>query len=160
MVVRETDRPTLRMLRELDLDAYAEMCANPEVTRYIGDGQLPARAMAWRNLALMVGHWSLQGTACGPSRSDPSYACRADRLLESGRLAGLRARLDAAPVLLGCGYATEASRAAPQLVFTQMQQPRVISLSDPENAASIRVAQRPHRVMGTPALVYAISREK
>jgi RimJ/RimL family protein N-acetyltransferase len=31
MVTLETDRLTLRMLRESDLDAYAEMCGDPEV---------------------------------------------------------------------------------------------------------------------------------
>src|ERR671931_95599 len=61
MVILETDRLTLRMLRASDLDAYAEMCADPEVMRYIGDGQPLARPLAWRNLAMMVGHWSLRG---------------------------------------------------------------------------------------------------
>src|SRR6266511_4421164 len=61
MITLETDRLTLRMLREADIDAYAEMCADPEVMRYIGDGQPLIRPMAWRNLAMMVGHWSLRG---------------------------------------------------------------------------------------------------
>ena len=51
MVTLETDRLILRMLRESDFDAYAEMCADPEVMRYIGDGQPLARPMAWRNLS-------------------------------------------------------------------------------------------------------------
>jgi RimJ/RimL family protein N-acetyltransferase len=37
MVTLESDRLTLRMLRESDFDAYAEMCADPEGMRYIGD---------------------------------------------------------------------------------------------------------------------------
>ena len=45
----QTDRLTLRMLREADLDAYAEMRADLEVMRYVGDGQPLARPMAWRN---------------------------------------------------------------------------------------------------------------
>src|SRR5262249_18296322 len=61
MVTLETDRLTLRMIRETDFEAYAKMCADPEVMRYIGDGQALARPMAWRNLALMIGHWSLRG---------------------------------------------------------------------------------------------------
>src|SRR4051812_41537360 len=61
MVTLETDRLTLRMLRETDLDGYAEMCADPEGMRYLGDGQPFARPMAWRNLGMMVGHWSLRG---------------------------------------------------------------------------------------------------
>jgi RimJ/RimL family protein N-acetyltransferase len=46
VVMLQTDRLTLRMLREPDLRAYAEICAQPEVTRYLGDGQPVARPMA------------------------------------------------------------------------------------------------------------------
>src|SRR5205823_5803205 len=92
MATLETDRLTLRMLRESDLDAYAEMCADPEVMRYVGDGQ---------------------------------------------PLAG------------------------------QMGRPHVMSLIHPENAASIRVAQRVGErpagtveLFGKPALQYRITREE
>ena len=61
MVTLQTDRLILRMLRESDIDAYAEMCGDPETMRHIGDGQPLSRSMAWRNLAMMVGHWSLRG---------------------------------------------------------------------------------------------------
>src|SRR5262245_54973412 len=61
MVTLETDRLALRMLREPDFESYAAMCADPEVMRYIGDGQALVRAMACRNLAMMIGHWSLRG---------------------------------------------------------------------------------------------------
>ncbi len=33
-----SERLLLRMFRESDLDAYAEMCGDPEVMRYLGDG--------------------------------------------------------------------------------------------------------------------------
>jgi RimJ/RimL family protein N-acetyltransferase len=53
-----------------------------------------------------------------------------------------------------------------QFAFTQHQQPHVISLIHPENAASIRVAERlgerlagTTEIMGKPALIYRISRE-
>ncbi len=103
-VTLQTDRLTLRMLRESDLDAYAEMCADPEVMRYIGDGQPLARPMAWRNLAMMVGHWSLRGYGLWAVEERSSGVLgRAHRLLEPRGLARVRARLDAAPVLLGPG---------------------------------------------------------
>ena len=56
-----SERVLLRMFRESDLDAYAEMCADPEVMRYLGDGHtLPAtkHGETWR---LIVGHWQLRG---------------------------------------------------------------------------------------------------
>jgi RimJ/RimL family protein N-acetyltransferase len=57
----ESKRLLLRMFRESDLDAYAEMCGDPEVMRFLGDGQPMPRALAWRSMALVVGHWHLRG---------------------------------------------------------------------------------------------------
>jgi hypothetical protein len=42
-------------------DDHAEMCGEPQVMRYIGDGQPLARPMAWRNPAMTLGHWTLRG---------------------------------------------------------------------------------------------------
>src|SRR5262249_35538589 len=42
----------------------------------------------------------------------------------------------------GRGYATEGAQRALEYAYTELQQPQVISLIHPENAASIRVAQR------------------
>jgi RimJ/RimL family protein N-acetyltransferase len=78
MVTLETDRLTLRMLRESDFDPYAEMCADPEVMRYIGDGQPLVRPMAWRNLAQMIGHWSLRATTAVPQLGGPTQVSRLD----------------------------------------------------------------------------------
>ena len=35
-VTLETERLILRMWREADFEAYAELCADPEVMRYLG----------------------------------------------------------------------------------------------------------------------------
>ena len=63
------------------------------------------------------------------------------------------------------GYATEAAQAAVKFTFTELDQLRVISLMHPDNAASIRVAERlgetfqgRAEVMGHNALVYEMSR--
>src|SRR5438105_8463751 len=155
----QTDRLTLRMLRESDLDAYAEMCGDAEVMRYIGDGKPLDRGMAWRNLALMVGHWSLRG-----------YGLWAAEERGSGVLVGRIGfwNPDGWPgfeigwmlrrSFWGRGYATEGARAALQFAFTRMQRPHVISPIYSENAASIRVARRlgerlvgPTEVMGKSA---------
>jgi RimJ/RimL family protein N-acetyltransferase len=168
MITLETDRLTLRMLRESDFDAYAEICADPEVMRYIGDGEPLARPMAWRNLALMVGHWSLRGYGLWAveERASGVLLGRVGFWNPEGwpgfELGWLLRRSS-----WGRGYATEAARTALRFAFTEMQQSRVISLIHPANAASIRVAQRLGErqvdavdVMGRPALVFAISREE
>ena len=131
------------MLCESDIDAYAEMCADPEVVRYIGDGQPVSRPLAWRNLAMMVGHWSLRG-----------YGMWAAEERSSGELIGRIGfwQPEGWPGFeLGWmlrrshwsrGYATEGARAALRYGFSELAQPKIISLIHPDNAASIRVARR------------------
>src|SRR5262245_11775798 len=142
-VTLQTDRLTLRMLREADLDAYAEMCADSEVMRYVGDGLPLARPMAWRNLAMMVGHWSLRGY--GPcaveERSSGVLVGRIGCWNPEG-WPGFEVGWMLRRAFWGRGYATEGARAALGFAFAQLGQAQVISLIHPENAASIRVARR------------------
>jgi RimJ/RimL family protein N-acetyltransferase len=55
-----TKRLLLCDLRDEDTAAYAEMCADPEVMRYLGSGPLTLED-AWRQLAMFAGHWTLRG---------------------------------------------------------------------------------------------------
>ena len=72
----ETERLVLRMFRESDLDNYAEMCADPEVMRFL-NGYPQSREEAWRNMAMVVGHWrrtlaeATQGRASSSARNRP-----------------------------------------------------------------------------------------
>src|SRR5262245_10430108 len=168
MATLETDRLTLRMLCESDLDAYAEMCADPEVMRYIGDRQPMTRPMAWRNLAMMVGHWSLRGYGlwAAVERSSGAFVGRIGFWHPEG-WPGFELGWMLRRGFWHRGYATEGGRAALQFAFTHLHQPHVISLIHPENAASVRVAQRlgerrigSTEVMGKPALVYRMTRDE
>ena len=168
MITLETERLTLRMLRESDLDAYAEMCADPEVMRYIGDGQPLARQMAWRNLAMMVGHWTLRGYGLWAveERSSGMFAGRIGFWNPEG-WPGFELGWMLRRACWNRGYATEAAQAALRQAFTEMKQLHVISLIHPDNAASMRVAQRlgerlvdSTEVLGRPASVFRITREE
>jgi RimJ/RimL family protein N-acetyltransferase len=55
----ETERLVLRGWRQEDLDDYAAMVADAEVTRFVGG--LTSRPEAWRSMAGMIGHWVLRG---------------------------------------------------------------------------------------------------
>jgi RimJ/RimL family protein N-acetyltransferase len=122
--------------------------------------------MAWRKLAMMIGHWSLRG-----------YGLWAAEEQASGAFAGYVGfwNPDGWPdfelgwtlrrSFWGQGYATEGARAALRFGFTELDRPHVISLIQPGNAASIRVAGRlgerlagSAEVLGKPALVYRITR--
>jgi RimJ/RimL family protein N-acetyltransferase len=162
----QTERLTLRLPRQSDFDAYAAMCADPKVMRYIGEGNPLSRIDAWRNLALVLGHWQLRG-----------YGLWAVELRETGEFIGrigcwnpegwpafeigwmLRREF------WGRGYATEGARAATRYAFTELDQPRIISLIRDGNDASVRVAERlgesnegRTEVMGREAMVYTLTR--
>ena len=166
MVTFDTDRLTLRMLRETDFDAYAEMCADQDVMRYIGDGQPLTRPLAWRKLALMIGHWALRGYGlwAAEERSSGLFAGYIGFWNPEG-WPGFELGWTLRQSFWGRGFATEGAQAALQCAFTALHQSQVISLIHPENAASIRVAQRPGErwvgsteVMGQPVSVYGITR--
>lgn len=163
----ETERLVLRMFRESDTDAYAEMVADPEVMRFLG-GTPVSRPEAWRNMAMIAGHWHLRG-----------YGMWAVEEKESGEMVGRVGcwypegwpGLEVGWTLLrrfwGRGYATEAARASINYAFTALDQTRVISLIDPENVNSIRVAERlgekpagEWQVHGTQVIIYAVGREE
>ena len=167
MVQLQTDRLLLRMFRESDLEAYASFCADPEVMRYLGEGKPLSRIEAWRHLALVLGHWQLRG-----------YGLWAVEERATGALVGrigfwnpegwpdFEVGWTLGRPYWGKGFATEGARAALQFAFTEMQRTHVISLIRPENANSIRVAERLSErlesrtvVMGHEALVYGIQRD-
>jgi RimJ/RimL family protein N-acetyltransferase len=164
----ETERLVLRMFRESDTDAYAEMVGDPEVMRFLGGGQPVPRAEAWRNMAMVLGHWHLRG-----------YGMWAVEEQASGELVGRVGcwRPEGWPGLevgwtlrrrfWGRGYATEAARASVAYAFETLDQTRVISLIAPENVNSIRVAERLGEkpegewdIFGTKVIIYAVGREE
>jgi RimJ/RimL family protein N-acetyltransferase len=166
MVTLASRRLLLRMFRESDLDAYAAMCGDPEVMRYLGDGYPLTRAEAWRNMALVLGHWQLRG-----------YGLWAVEERDTGVLAGrvgcwqpegwpgMEIGWALRREFWGRGYATEAAQTVLADAFSRLDQPRLISLISPENAASIAVAlrlgmrrEKDTELMGHPARIYAIDR--
>jgi RimJ/RimL family protein N-acetyltransferase len=141
MITLETERLILRMLREDDAEAYARICADPEVMRFIG-GPL-SQFEAWRHMASVVGHWHLRG-----------YGPWAVEEKSSGKLMGRIGFFNPAGwpgfelgwtlgrEFWGKGYATEGARRALKYAFEEMDRDHVISLIHPENKASIKVAER------------------
>jgi RimJ/RimL family protein N-acetyltransferase len=56
-----TTRLRLRPFREADFEAYAAMCADAEVMQFIGAGGPVGADMAWRQMAIFLGAWTLRG---------------------------------------------------------------------------------------------------
>ena len=140
----QTERLLLRAFSDADLDAYAAMCADAEVMRYLSvTGALLSREDAWRQMALFAGHWALRG-----------FGMWAVEERESGRFIG-RVGLhqpegwpdrelgwSLAREAWGRGYATEAARAAADYAFRTLRWSHLIHLILPGNDRSIRVAGR------------------
>jgi RimJ/RimL family protein N-acetyltransferase len=165
--ILETERLTLREFRESDTDAYAEMLADPEVMRFLG-GKTMSRAEAWRNMAMVVGHRQLRGYGfwAVEERAGGEMIGRVGCWRPEG-WPGLEVGWTLRRRFWGRGYATEAARASVEYAFRELGQTRVISLIAPENAASIRVAERlgerprgEWEVFGVKVIIYGVDREE
>ena len=162
----ETERLRLRSFREADLDAYAAICADPEVMRYLGDGRALSRADAWRQMALIIGHWTLRGYGLWAveERATGALVGRLGFFKPEG-WPGFELGWMLRRASWGRGYATEGAGRALAHAFTEMGRDHLISLIRPDNRASIRVAERLGErlerrtdLFGQEALVYGIDR--
>jgi RimJ/RimL family protein N-acetyltransferase len=143
MISFRTERLHLRMFRERDLDAYAAICADTEVMQHIGAGGPVGRDVAWRQMALFLGEWTLHGHGMWAveHRADGRLIGRVGFLEPEGwpgcELGWLLAR-DA----WGQGYAREAARAAIACGREQLGLGELISLIRPGNRRSIALAEK------------------
>jgi RimJ/RimL family protein N-acetyltransferase len=157
-----TPRLRLRALSLADLDAYAALCADEEVMRYIGAGGPVGRDVAWRHLALFNGEWTLSGSGMWAveRRSDGVFIGRAGFLNPVG-WPGRELGWTLARAAWGQGYAFEASEAARRFGRQQLGVTDLISMIRQANARSIALAERlaatnegPIDFLGGQALVF------
>jgi RimJ/RimL family protein N-acetyltransferase len=139
----ETERLLLRAWRDDDLDAYARMCADPEVMRFLGDGVTLSRDDAWRSMAMFTGHWVLRGFGnwAVEEKASGTMVGRVGLHRPSG-WPGLEVGWALAREVWGRGYATEGGAAALDHAWRALDADRVISLISPDNTRSIAVAHR------------------
>ena len=161
-VTLETARLRLRQFSEADLDAYAVMCADPDVMRYLGTGVTMNRGETWRAIAGMLGHWQLRGYGMWAleSRQTGELVGRAGFINPEG-WPGFELGWVLGKAHWGKGYATEAAREAQRYAYEVLKRDRFISLIRHANTPSIRVAERlgsklagEVELMGGPTLVY------
>ena len=137
----ETERLLMREWRGEDLDAYAAIYADPEVTRFLG-GPVD-RTDAWRRMALMAGHWVVRGYGNWvlERREDGRMIGRAGLWQPEG-WPGLEVGWLLARDAWGHGYATEAGAASCDWARRELGAPEIISIIALANTASRRVAER------------------
>jgi ribosomal-protein-alanine N-acetyltransferase len=164
----QTERLSLRSFREEDVDAMAQLFANPDFmlfslgafTERKKTVDFIEKVMAWHRAEMpsqfavvLHGHHAVIGY-CGfhhhpevPGEIEIGYRLHPD--------------------YWNRGLITEAARAVRDHAFANLKLPRVISLIHPENIASRRVAEKNGMQVeneitfrGFPTLVYAITREQ
>lgn len=143
MIVLETERLVLRPPIEDDLDAIAALYSDADVMRYIGSGEPIDRDESWKAIAGMLGHWQLRGYGLlvFVERASGHVIGRGGLYNPEG-WPGLEVGWMLAPHAQGKGFATEAGRACIDWAFGPLAAPDLISVIHPDNAASIRVAER------------------
>jgi RimJ/RimL family protein N-acetyltransferase len=137
----DTERLTLREWRETDLDGFAAFWADPETAYFVGG--VKSREDAWRALAMQLGHWRLRGYGLFvlEDRASGDFAGWSGPYFPEGwpepELGWALAKR-----FHGRGYATEATRAARDFAYRKLGWTTAISLIDPGNHPSLRVAER------------------
>jgi RimJ/RimL family protein N-acetyltransferase len=140
-----TARLHMRLPTACDVETVADIHRDPDVSRYVL-GLAPDCVTidsAWRNIALMLGHWQLCGIGAWlvEERASGAVIGRVGFWNPPGwpgvELTWLirRSHWDQ-------GFATEAAGAAIKWAQLHTKLDRLISLIQPENARSIRVADK------------------
>lgn len=159
-----------RWSEEDDLVPLAEIHADPEVMRWIGDGSVRDLEQTARSIERWEEEWDEEG-----------FGLFAVELLASGELIGfvglsvpefLPEVLPAVEIgwrlgrpFWGQGYASEAAQAVLEFALTDRGLDRVVSIANPSNSASLNVMHKlgmsleretRHPKYGTAVQVYAI----
>ena len=143
----ETTRLILRRWNSADLAPYSEICADPDVMEWIGDGSIRTEAECAQAIASFERFWQNHG-----------FGLFAVEQRETGNLIGFTGL--AIPTFLpevlpaveigwrfgksawGKGYATEAAKASLTFGFEEAKIDRIVSIHQIGNEASGRIMQK------------------
>jgi RimJ/RimL family protein N-acetyltransferase len=159
-----SERLILRPFREHDLDPFAQCCRDEDTMRYLG-GTL-SREDAWRQMAMLLGHWQLRGYGMWAleERTTGAFVGRLGFHRPEG-WPGVEIGWMLKRESWGLGLAREAGLTALAYGFGSLGLDYVISLIHPENTRSIYLAERlgeravgNARVRGYDVLIYRLER--
>jgi RimJ/RimL family protein N-acetyltransferase len=140
----ETPRLRLRPLEASDAQPFMEIHQDPDVIKYVLQGAAPGGiTVAWRNIAMMIGHWHLRGY--GPwavtEKATGDVIGRVGLWNPEG-WPGIELGWIVRRSHWNNGFATEAARAALEWSWDNVDTDHIISVIQPDNARSIRVAEK------------------
>ena len=144
MFILDTPRLRLRPFQSTDAAVMLEIHEDPEVARWLFVG-VPPRGIgaAWRTIALMVGHWHLRGYGqwAVVEKATGELIGRAGLWYPEG-WPGIEIGWLIRRSRWGNGFATEAAHAALEWTWTSLDTGQIISVIQPDNTRSIRVAEK------------------
>jgi ribosomal-protein-alanine N-acetyltransferase len=149
MTVLETDRLLLRRFTPSDIDDLTHVYANPETMRFFGGPHTREQAEDEITWCLEQYERNVTTGGCGPAfwatirKADGCFIGRCGLLpqLVEDKAEAEVAYMIARPYW-DQGFGTEAARAIKDWGFRHYKFPRLISLIDPGNVRSIRVAEK------------------
>ena len=167
----DTERLLFRLPRPEDGPGLLDAFADPEATRYIGDGSTTDLAGSEEAVARWLERWEAWsiGMFVVERREDGRVLGRAGFLRwdpETWEIGGSETEIGwgLAREHWGYGYATEAALALRDWAIAERGLTRLISLIQPGNVASVRVAEkigetleREVVVRGRPTLLYSLT---
>ncbi|WP_247217591.1 GNAT family N-acetyltransferase [Synechococcus sp. C9] len=143
MKILETDRLVLRQLQSEDLDEFYKICGDPEIMRYVGDGQPLSREQTQRWIKKSQENYQKYGFGCS------AVVAKEDAYLigycgfvnpttngEAEIIYGFKKQY------WGQGLASEAVKAMLDFGLERCGLRRVIATIDPSNQASIRIVEK------------------
>ncbi len=144
MTILETERLLLRVFRPEDIEGFAPLEADPEVMRFYPSGPRP-REWAERGVRYFIRTqeqhgYSLWAVIHKSNDRFIGYCGLVPQTLNGNEEVEVGYKL--ARAYWGRGLATEAARAVRDWGFARLDVPRLVSVIDPGNAASVRVAEK------------------
>jgi hypothetical protein len=144
MIIAESERLLIRHFHPFDADALDRVFGDAEVMRYGFGAQTPDWVRAWLRDCLQnyqqigFGVWAVVEKQ---QREVIGY-CGLTALAEVDGQPEIEIGYRFARAHWERGFATEAARAVRDYAFDVLCLPRLVALIDPQNAASIRVAEK------------------
>jgi RimJ/RimL family protein N-acetyltransferase len=143
-----TERLVLRSWRPSDRAPFARLNADPDVVEFLNDGVPFTRAQSDELFDAIQLHWEQRGFGlwCAAPREDPDECLGFVGLAVPSFLPSVLPAVEVgwrlARPAWGRGLATEGARASLRHAFEELQLEAVVSIIDPDNERSIRVAEK------------------
>jgi RimJ/RimL family protein N-acetyltransferase len=139
-----SERLALRGWRDGDVEPFAALCADPLVMRFVGRGEPLDRAQAEASLAGIRGHWIRHGFGlwAAEERASGELAGFVGLALVNDRSGEVEIGWRLRRTAWGRGLATEGAEEVRDRAFGELGLPRLVALVHPDNAASLRVAEK------------------